>query len=93
MDVAGRRADEFAHAGKKRDYIVLGLLLDFIDSANVEIGLFLYGGEVFRRNNFSFAKRLANREFDVEPLAVFVFGCPDAGHRRIAVTIYHYILP
>ena len=69
----------------------MGLALDFLDSVNVEPGLFLYTLKVFSRDRASFEERLTNCKLDVQPFAVFILKCPNPPHFRTSVALDHFL--
>jgi hypothetical protein len=77
--------------GEESDYDVLNLFFVFAYTGYIEVGLsdYIFGG--FPGYTAQFGPGFYRRQFNVEPLAVFVFLAPQGFHLGEIVSFYHKI--
>ena len=73
-------ADLFRDRSEKGDHIVFCRFFDFIDSCDIESGLFPDIPQRFVRNFAPLCHGLTGQDFDIQPLSVTVFRTPDRFH-------------
>ncbi len=73
-------SDIFGDVGQKRDYVMLGGALDFVDTLGVKIALFPDGFGGFFRDYLKLGQRVAGMRLDLKPDAVTCIVRPDGGH-------------
>ena len=89
MEPPCRRADMFGHRGGKRNHVVLGDLLDFLDAGHVESAALPDVARRVRRDNPGAGHGFGGGRFDLQPSLVLPLVAPDATHFRARVPSNH----
>jgi hypothetical protein len=89
MEPPRRRANVLRHRGRKRDHVVLGCLLDFLDAGDVEGATLpdITGG--VGRDDSGARHRVRGGNLYLQPRFVLVLVAPHATHFRVGIASDH----
>src|SRR4029079_3480367 len=89
MEPTRRRPDTLCNCGCERDDVVLGDLLDLLDTIDVEGGAGTNLARRLLRHDPGTGHRIDRGQLDLQPGLVFPLVAPDATHFRVRVPGYH----